>query len=133
VVDAAEYLAERRIQAAIERGEFDDLPGAGKPLDLSDADDPDWWLKRFLRREQVDTTALLPSVFVLRREYAALADTVADLPTEAAVRRVVADYNRRVKEDRLSALSGLPRPPVLAPLADEDEIVATWRQRNSAT
>jgi hypothetical protein len=33
---ALEYLAEQRIRAAIERGEFDDLPGQGKPLPLED-------------------------------------------------------------------------------------------------
>ena len=32
------YLAERRIEEAIARGEFDDLPGAGRPLDLDDED-----------------------------------------------------------------------------------------------
>ena len=30
-----EALAEQRIREAIERGEFDHLPGAGRPLDLS--------------------------------------------------------------------------------------------------
>jgi Domain of unknown function (DUF1992) len=33
---ALELLAERKIAEAIERGEFDDLPGAGKPLELED-------------------------------------------------------------------------------------------------
>ena len=37
-VTALLYLAERKIAAAIERGEFDDLPGAGQPLDLDDLD-----------------------------------------------------------------------------------------------
>ena len=32
------YLAERRIEEAIARGEFDDLPGAGRPLELDDLD-----------------------------------------------------------------------------------------------
>jgi len=32
------YLAERRIEEAIARGEFDDLPGAGRPLELDDVD-----------------------------------------------------------------------------------------------
>ena len=31
-----EFLAERRIAQAIANGELDDLPGAGKPLDLDD-------------------------------------------------------------------------------------------------
>ncbi len=29
-------LVERRIEEAVARGEFDDLPGAGRPLDLDD-------------------------------------------------------------------------------------------------
>jgi Domain of unknown function (DUF1992) len=37
-VTALLYLAERKIEVAIERGEFDDLPGAGQPLDLDDID-----------------------------------------------------------------------------------------------
>ena len=35
---ALELLAERKIEEAIARGEFDHLPGAGRPLEL--ADDP---------------------------------------------------------------------------------------------
>jgi hypothetical protein len=31
-----ELLAEGKIEEAIARGEFDDLPGAGRPLDLDD-------------------------------------------------------------------------------------------------
>jgi Domain of unknown function (DUF1992) len=31
-----ELLAERKIEQAIARGELDDLPGAGRPLDLDD-------------------------------------------------------------------------------------------------
>ena len=31
-----DLLAEQKIAAAIDAGEFDDLPGAGKPLDLDD-------------------------------------------------------------------------------------------------
>ena len=37
-VTALLYLAERKIEEAIERGEFDDLPGAGQLLDLDDLD-----------------------------------------------------------------------------------------------
>ena len=35
---ALEIMAERRIEEAIERGEFDNLPGAGQPIDLEDLD-----------------------------------------------------------------------------------------------
>jgi hypothetical protein len=35
-VTALLYLAERKIEEAIARGEFDNLPGAGRPLELDD-------------------------------------------------------------------------------------------------
>jgi hypothetical protein len=35
---ALEIIAERKIEGAIARGEFDNLPGAGRPLDLDDID-----------------------------------------------------------------------------------------------
>ncbi len=43
---------ERKIREAKERGEFDDLPGSGEPLqDLND--DPNWWVKKWVKREQL--------------------------------------------------------------------------------
>ena len=34
------------------RGEFDDLPGAGKPIPNLN-DDPLWWVKKFVERERL--------------------------------------------------------------------------------
>ena len=31
-----DFLVEKKIQEAMARGAFDDLPGAGRPLDLTD-------------------------------------------------------------------------------------------------
>jgi hypothetical protein len=36
LVDIVEVIAEERIRAAMERGEFDNLPGKGRPLNLDD-------------------------------------------------------------------------------------------------
>ena len=45
---------ERQIREAAERGEFDNLPGAGKPIaDLDKPHDELWWVKDKLRREQL--------------------------------------------------------------------------------
>ena len=49
----AESLVERQIREARERGEFDDLPGRGRPLDLSDTGEL-WWVRRKLRDEGLD-------------------------------------------------------------------------------
>jgi hypothetical protein len=46
-------IAERRINEAIEAGEFEDLPGTGLPIaDLDEPYDPDWWIKSWLRRNR---------------------------------------------------------------------------------
>ena len=54
-----ESLVERQIRLAIERGEFSDLPGAGRPIDdLDEAYDPLWWVKKWAKREGVTAAEL---------------------------------------------------------------------------
>ena len=49
---AIQVVAENRIREAIEEGQFDDLPGLGKPIaDIDEPYDPDGWVKKWLRRE----------------------------------------------------------------------------------
>ena len=49
-----ESVVERRIREAIEQGEFDDLPGAGKPLpDAGKPYDELWWVKAWLKRNDL--------------------------------------------------------------------------------
>ena len=51
-------LVERRIAEAMERGEFDDLPGEGKPIpDLDKLYDPAWWAREWLRRNRLQDEA----------------------------------------------------------------------------
>ena len=119
-------IAEQRIREAQERGEFDDLPGAGKPLDLSDANDPDWWAKRRIREEGGDLSAFAPASVILRRERERLREQVPSLRTPEAVRDAVEAFNRLVLEDRMRpALPGMP--PVVVRMLDVEEVLATWR------
>jgi hypothetical protein len=56
---------ERKIREAAERGAFDNLPGAGKPIpDLDTPHDELWWIKRKLREEGL---AHLPPTIALRK------------------------------------------------------------------
>ncbi len=61
-----ESWIDRQIREAEERGEFDDLPGAGEPLPgLDKPFDELWWVKDKLRREGL--TYMPPSLAVRRR------------------------------------------------------------------
>ncbi len=115
---------DKLIREAQERGEFDDLPGSGKPLPGIDGPlEEDWWVKQKVRSEELPTEALLPPALRLRRELAALPETVRHLRDEAAVRAAVREVNLRVAE-----YIRIPTGPVLpvAP-ADPDAVVARWR------
>ena len=51
---AMQAVAENKLLAAIEAGEFDNLPGLGKPSPLIDEPyDPWWWIRRKLRQENL--------------------------------------------------------------------------------
>lgn len=116
------------IQQAIRRGEFDDLPGAGKPLpDLGRAHDPNWWIRRKIEREQL--TGLGPPALTLRVEDAELPDRLDALAREEDVREAVEDFNRRVKLARMQLLGG---PPVVTSLRDVEAEVAAWTARRVA-
>jgi hypothetical protein len=56
---AIQIIADNKIRAAIEAGEFDNLPGLGKPAAIFDEPyDPHWWIRRKLRREQLQPRML---------------------------------------------------------------------------
>jgi hypothetical protein len=114
-----------QVRRAMERGEFDNLPGAGKPIKgLGSTHDPDWWVKGLIERERI--TGVLPPALALRKDDAELDATLDRETTEQGVRRVVAEFNRRVVEARRQLQGG---PPVITPTRDEDAEVASWRAR----
>jgi hypothetical protein len=116
-----------QVQKAMERGEFDNLPGAGKPLQLPDKYDPDWWIKKLIEREQI--TGVAPAAILLRKEDADLDDQLDQQFGERDVRRVLEDFNRRVVEARRQLTGG---PPVVTPTRDVDAEVEAWRERRAA-
>ena len=121
-----ESLIDQQIRAAEARGEFDDLPGAGKPLTgLDKPYSEDWWLKQLVERENLGRHALPPSL-ALRKEAQDLRSGIVPGRSERAVRDAVADYNERVVEARRKPLSG---PPVALEELDVDEVVRAWRAR----
>ncbi|GAA2139211.1 hypothetical protein GCM10009844_07840 [Nocardioides koreensis] len=119
---------DQQIRVAMAKGEFDDLPGAGKPIkDLGGQHDPDWWLKKLVEREQI--TGVLPPSVQLRKEDAELDARLDTLNVEAEVRRELEDFNARVIAARYRPPEG---PPLITMPRDVDAELAAWRERRTA-
>jgi hypothetical protein len=123
-----ETWVDNQISRSIARGEFERLPGAGKPLPNLDREETayDWALAK-ARREGVDTAAMLPPGLALRRERDGLPERAERLTSEHEVRALAEDYNARVRafwrrpqESRWSPLPGLA----------EVESLVEWWYRN---
>ena len=116
-----------QVRRAMERGEFDDLPGAGKPIRGLDGNhDPNWWVKSLIEREQI--SGVLPPALALRKEDAELDGALDREASEDGVRRAVEDFNRRVVDARRQLLGG---PPVVTPTRDPEREVVAWRARRA--
>ena len=118
---------ERQIREATERGELDNLPGAGKPIaDLDKPHDELWWVKQKLRREHL---SWLPPTIALRKEAKEALLAAARAGSEDQVRRIVADSNRKILEGNRKAASG---PPLNLMPFDVERVVRTWRERRAS-
>jgi hypothetical protein len=118
-----ESWVERQIREAMERGDFDNLPGAGKPLPgLNGRDDEDWWVKGFLEREKIPMP--LPASLALRKEISDLPQTLAGVRDEDQVRRLVGDLNERIRDSHRRKIDG---PAVVLRPVDVEAAVAEWR------
>ena len=117
-----ETWVERKIRESMERGEFDNLPGAGKPIpDLDRPYDELWWLRKKLRDEQF---SIEPPLLELRRQFDETRARIAAAGNEAEVRRLVAAINERIVYVNTHTTSGPATE--LAPL-DVERVVAQWR------
>jgi hypothetical protein len=121
-----ETWVDSQITQAQERGDFDHLPGAGKPLPAWSDDETAYeWVVAKARKENLDVFGMLPPGLALRKEREDLPRRVEALPGEAAVRALVADFNARVEAHwRRPQL----RADVVPGMADVDEVVRTWRE-----
>ncbi|WP_431278705.1 DUF1992 domain-containing protein [Leifsonia poae] len=123
-MEARSQYVELTIQQAIRRGDFDNLPGAGKPLDLGRPNDPDWWIRRKIERERL--TGLGPPALTLRTENAELDGRLDAMGTEQRVRELLEDFNARVINARRQLQGG---PPVVTPTRDIEAEIVKWRER----
>ncbi|MGP4098078.1 J-domain-containing protein [Nonomuraea sp. KM90] len=119
-----ETWIDRQIREAEERGEFDDLPGKGKPLPgLDRHPDEIWWIKQKVESEGLSMP--LPPTLALRKEAEEALAAARGARSEAEARRIVEEINHRIREAIRTGLSG---PPLNLMPFDADEIVSEWRR-----
>jgi hypothetical protein len=123
-----ENWVERQIREGIERGEFDNLPGVGKPLaGLDGPRDEEWWVKEKLRREQVSH---LPPTLAVRKELEVALARIAEATSEDVVRQIVAEINDRIVHVNSHTITG--PPSTLMPL-DVELVVQRWTATRSGS
>ncbi|MDO5682569.1 MAG: DUF1992 domain-containing protein [Propionibacteriaceae bacterium] len=115
---------DRQIREAMERGEFDNLPGAGKPIPNLNDTDENWWIKGKLEREGIKPP--LPNALALRREVEEIQRTLADVHSEAQAREIIEDLNTRVRELYLHQERG---PTIVVRTVAVEPAIEQWRRR----
>ena len=117
-----------QIKEAMARGDFDDLPGAGKPIaGLGTQHDPDWWLKQLVEREKI--SGVLPPALQLRKDDVELDAKLDRHTAESEVRRELEEFNARVMRARYTPVDG---PPLITMPRDVETEVDAWRERRLA-
>lgn len=113
---------DRQIEEARDRGEFDGLPGAGKPLpDLERPRDELWWVREKLKREKVEH---LPPTLAILRDRDKAVQQALDAPTDDDARSIVEAMNDRIRYENSHVVSG---PPSTAVPIDLDRILERRR------
>ncbi|QWC86193.1 DUF1992 domain-containing protein [Nocardioidaceae bacterium] len=116
--------ADLQVDEAMRRGDFDGLRGAGRPLDLGQGRDRDWWLRRLVERERIEGPT--HPALALRLDDARLDDALDAEGSAREVRHRVEEFNARIREARRQLTGG---PPVITPLRDVEVEVRRWRER----
>ena len=109
---------EALVGEARDRGDFDRLPGKGKPLRVSSRP----WVDEWAEREGVKEA--LPAALELQKEARARLGAILQLETEAQVRAAVKALNQRIGKANATMTHGPPSR--VAPL-DVDDVVQRWR------
>ena len=119
-----ESWVERQIREARERGELDDLPGAGKPIPgLGQPYDPLWWAKELVRREGL---SLLSETLAVRLEVEKTLERAWKQRSAEGVRRLVRGLNAKILEANRQAAPG---PPSNLSVFDEEAVLSRWRDQ----
>ncbi|WP_405612835.1 DUF1992 domain-containing protein [Streptomyces sp. NBC_00076] len=123
-----ESWVDQQIREAERRGDFAQLPGAGKPLpEVTDTTYEElWWVKRKLAREGL---SVLPPTLALRKEAEDTLAAALRAPSERLVRKLVEDVNVKIRDVMFKPPPG---PPLGLKPYDVDEVVRRWRELREA-
>ena len=114
---------DKQVEEAKARGDFDHLPGTGKPLPgIDQPRDELWWVRDKLKREGVE---YLPPSLAIRRDAQAARTQAVAAPTEREARRILTEINDRIRYLNSHTVDG--PPTTLMPL-DVEEVVDRWRE-----
>jgi hypothetical protein len=115
-------LAEERIAAAQAEGQFDNLPGFGKPIPgIDEPHDELWWVKDKLKRERLSS---LPPALAIRLDVEQTLARISGLATERDVRQAITALNERIRKASFAVTWG---PAVDVVPLDVSEIIAQWK------
>jgi hypothetical protein len=105
-------IVEKRIQEALERGDFDDLPGRGKPIEIED----DSMVPEDLRLayKVLKNAGCLPPELQLKKEIRQMEDLLESIPDEREKYRQIKKINYRIMKLNLMGKK--------SPLLEEREI-----------
>ena len=122
-----ETWIDRQIQDATARGEFDNLPGAGKPIpDLGKRqNDMMWWVSQKMRKENL---SWLPPTLALRKRAEDALAAAQQAKSEDVVRKIITEINEEIRDAIRKPASG---PPLNLMPYDVEKIVAEWRRQRA--
>jgi hypothetical protein len=120
-----ESWIDRQIREAEQRGEFDDLPGAGKPIPgLDKPFDEMWWVKDKLRREGL---SYMPPSVALRKEVGDALVEASRARSENAVRQIISAINEKIREANRNVIAG---PSLMLVPYNVERVVREWREQH---
>lgn len=98
IESALRRLADRRIEEAMREGKFDNLPGAGKPIDLEPMPAEEnarlmWWALRLLKQND-----FIPEEVRWHKALDRLREAVNTVSEEAELAKLVAQINELVRK-----------------------------------
>ncbi len=122
-----ESFVERQIREAQEAGQFDNLPGFGRPIeDIDEPYDELWWVKKKMRREKL---SLLPPSLEIRRDVERTLDAVWRMTAETEVRRALAALNERIRRANFASVTG---PCSTTMPVEVEDLLRQWREKPRA-